>query len=65
MGRWLDAGAVPAGERRALGELQPAAEPGLGENSLLLILCRGKMLLFLLGEKQATGGKDHGFLQKD
>lgn len=61
---WWDAGAVPAGERRALGGLQPKAELGLDENSLLLILFRGKMLLFLLRRNRQLEGRIVGFCRK-
>lgn len=65
MGWWWDAGAVLAGERWALGGLQPKAELGLDENSLLLTFVRGKNVTIPSEEKQATGRKDCGFLQKD
>lgn len=47
------------------GGLQPKAELGLDENSLLLTFVRGKNVTIPSEEKQATGRKDCGFLQKD
>lgn len=58
------AGAVPAREPRALGELQPRAELGLDESSVPLILFRGKRLLCILGKSRREEGRLVGFCRK-